>query len=322
MPEQAQTGQQAQRVLPQVKHIIAIASGKGGVGKSSVSANVAIALTKLGHKVGLLDCDIYGPSIHMMFDLLGQSPKQIPEEKMIVPMEQYGVTIMSMGLLSDDEKPVIWRGPMVHNVIQQFLRNVKWPPLDYLLIDMPPGTGDAQLSLTQESTLSGSVIVTTPQDVSLIDARKGLVMFQEVNVPVLGIVENMSYFVCDCGKRSDIFKTGGGQITADQLGLPFLGGVPLDPNVCLGGDGGKPVVEGDPDSPAAIALMDVAENIVVQAELLETAHGIMQPDLNLTWKGAPAGGPQMAPKPGGGGDGGGCGSGGCGGGDAGGGFEV
>ncbi len=278
LPTTAQPAKSA--VLPDVNHVIAIASGKGGVGKSTVSSNVALALAKLGSQVGLLDCDIYGPSIHMMYGLQGQKPP-MQNEQTIMPLENYGVKVLSMGMLADDTKPVIWRGPMVHNIIQQFLKNVAWGNLDYLIIDMPPGTGDAQLSLSQESALSGAVIVTTPQDVSLIDATKGLKMFEQVNVPVIGIVENMSYFECDCGKRVEIFKHGGGKKISKELNLPFLGAVPLDPNIVQGGDGGKPVVESHPQAPSTLALMDVAKNII---ENVGSTNQNQQPsNLNLSW---------------------------------------
>lgn len=270
------------KILPQVKNTIAIASGKGGVGKSTVSANVALALSKTGAAVGLLDCDIYGPSIHMMYNLQGQSPA-MTNNKMMEPLESYGVKIISMGLLSDDEKPVIWRGPMVHNIIQQFLKNVAWGELDYLIIDLPPGTGDAQLSLSQESALSGAVIVSTPQDVSLLDARKGLKMFEQLKVPVLGIVENMSYFVCDCGKRTEIFKHGGAEKASKDLNVPFLGSIPIDPQIVLGGDAGTPILQSHPDCPAAQALMQIAKNIAQQISISSFADASNQ-DLNLTWK--------------------------------------
>jgi len=271
------------KILPQVKNTIAIASGKGGVGKSTVSANVAVALSQTGAAVGLLDCDIYGPSIHMMFNLVGQSPNTT-SDKMLVPLVSYGIKIISMGLLSDDSKPVIWRGPMVHNIIQQFLKNVAWGELDYLIIDLPPGTGDAQLSLSQESALSGAVIVTTPQDVSLIDAHKGLKMFEQLKVPVLGIVENMSFFVCDgCGKRTEIFKHGGGEKASQQLNVPFLGAIPIDPQIVLGGDEGRPILQSHPDSPAAQALMQTAQKIAQQISISGFDSAPAQ-DLSLTWK--------------------------------------
>ncbi len=277
------TGQVQRKLLPEVKNTIAIASGKGGVGKSTVSANIALALAKTGAAVGLLDCDIYGPSMPLMFQLAGRQP-EMAGPQLIKPLEQYGIKLMSMGFLSGDDKPVIWRGPMVHNIIQQFLANVSWGALDYLVIDMPPGTGDAQLSLAQHAVLTGAVIVTTPQDVSLIDARKGLKMFEQVHVPVIGIVENMSYFECDgCGKRTEIFKHGGGRKTSEELDVPFLGEVPLDPRIVLGGDSGEPVVVRHGDSPAASAFMQIAQSIAQQLSILGYKEEPAK-DLNLTWK--------------------------------------
>src|SRR5450755_4136429 len=226
-------------LLRDVRFKVAVASGKGGVGKSTVAANLALSLQRLGQRVGLMDSDIYGPSQQMMMGI-DEKPFINPENQ-IVPIERYGVKVMSLGFLMDVDQPVIWRGPMVMKAVEQFLQDVAWGTLDYLLIDLPPGTGDAQLTLTQKIHLSGAVIVTTPQDVSLIDARKGLAMFQKVNVPVLGIVENMSYFLCpSCGHREEIFKHGGGKRTADEPHVPFLGEIPLDPKVAIGGDSGRP----------------------------------------------------------------------------------
>ena len=237
-------------ILADVRFKIAIASGKGGVGKSTVAANLALAFERLGRRVGLMDSDIYGPSQQMM---MGISEKPyVNESNQIVPIERYGVRVMSLGFLMDVDQPVIWRGPMVMKAVEQFLQDVAWGKLDVLVIDLPPGTGDAQLTLTQKIHLSGAVIVTTPQDVSLIDARKGLAMFQKVNVPVLGIVENMSYFVCpECGHREEIFKHGGGRRTAEQLGVPFLGEIPLHMSIRTTSDDGNPVVASDPDGPHA-----------------------------------------------------------------------
>lgn len=220
--------------------MLAVASGKGGVGKSTVAVHLTLALAKKGLVCGLLDADIYGPSIPTMLGI--QKRPQVQENKLI-PIEVQGIKALSMGLLTTDDMPVIWRGPMVANLIQQFLEHVEWGELDYLVIDLPPGTGDAQLTLTQKARLDGAVIVTTPQEVSLIDARRGLKMFQQVGVPVLGIVENMSYFICDrCSKRHDIFKVGGGKRVAEELGLPLLAEIPLDPNVTQACDQGRPVV--------------------------------------------------------------------------------
>ena len=247
-------------LLKDVRFKVAVASGKGGVGKSTVTANLALALARLGHTVGLMDSDIYGPSQQMMMGI-NEKPFVNPENQ-IVPIERYGVKVMSLGFLMDVDQPVIWRGPMVMKAVEQFLGEVAWGKLDFLLVDLPPGTGDAQLTLTQKIHLSGAVIVTTPQDVSLIDARKGLAMFQKVNVPVLGIIENMSYYMCPkCGNREEIFKHGGGQRTAKQLNVPFLGEIPLDPKIAIGGDAGRPIVAGEPDSAVTAAYMQLAESV-------------------------------------------------------------
>ena len=251
----------AAQILPNVRFKVAVASGKGGVGKSTVAANLALALERVGRRVGLMDSDIYGPSQQMMMGI--DEKPYVNESNQIVPIERYGVKVMSLGFLMDVDQPVIWRGPMVMKAVEQFLQDVAWGTLDVLVIDLPPGTGDAQLTLTQKIQLSGAVIVTTPQDVSLIDARKGLAMFQKVNVPVLGIVENMSYYVCPkCGNREEIFKHGGGARTARQLDVPFLGEIPLDPKVAVGGDAGKPIVAGEPRSPVTEAYMRIADTIV------------------------------------------------------------
>jgi ATP-binding protein involved in chromosome partitioning len=247
-------------ILKDVRFKVAVASGKGGVGKSTVAANLALALERLGHRVGLMDSDIYGPSQQMMMGI--EEKPFVNEENQIVPITRHGVKVMSLGFLMDVDQPVIWRGPMVMKAVEQFLQDVAWGSLDFLLIDLPPGTGDAQLTLTQKIHLSGAVIVTTPQDVSLIDARKGLAMFQKVNVPVLGIVENMSYYVCPkCGHREEIFKHGGGRRTAEQLKVPFLGEIPLDPKVAVGGDSGVPIVAGEPKSAVTEAYLRLAETI-------------------------------------------------------------
>jgi ATP-binding protein involved in chromosome partitioning len=260
----AQTGvppQPTMRSLEKVRYKIAVASGKGGVGKSTVSTNLALALHKLGFKVGLLDADIYGPSQQMMLGITGRPVIDDSDEK-ILPMERHGIKSMSLGLITDPDTPVIWRGPMVMKALEQFLVDVKWGELDFMIIDLPPGTGDAQLTLTQKVPLDGAVVVTTPQDVALIDARKGLAMFRKVNVPVLGIVENMSYFLCrHCGEREEIFGHGGGKKTAEMLGVPFLGEVPIDPKVVVGGDSGEPIVSSEPDSPAAEAFVALAKHV-------------------------------------------------------------
>ena len=247
-------------ILAQVRYKVAVASGKGGVGKSTVAANLALALERVGHRVGLMDSDIYGPSQQMMMGI--DEKPYVNENNQIVPIDRYGVKVMSLGFLMDVDQPVIWRGPMVMKAVEQFLQDVAWGALDFLVIDLPPGTGDAQLTLTQKIHLSGAVIVTTPQDVSLIDARKGLAMFQKVNVPVLGIVENMSYYLCTkCGHREEIFKHGGGRRTAEQLHVPFLGEIPLDTRVALGGDSGRPIVAGEPKSDVTEAYLRIAEQV-------------------------------------------------------------
>jgi ATP-binding protein involved in chromosome partitioning len=247
-------------LLPGVRTKIAVASGKGGVGKSTVAANLALALRRMGATVGLLDADIYGPSQQLMMGCTGKP--MVNQEEKIIPVDGHGVKVMSLGFLMDADSPVIWRGPMVMKALQQFIEDVDWGTLDFMVVDLPPGTGDAQLTMTQQVPLDGAVIVTTPQDVALIDARKGLAMFRRVNVPVLGVIENMSTFVCPhCGTTSEIFKHGGGRRTAEQLGVPFLGDIPIDPAIVVGGDAGTPIVVSHPDSAAAKAFVAVAEEI-------------------------------------------------------------
>jgi ATP-binding protein involved in chromosome partitioning len=281
---QVRSPRPAGSVMPGVKNVIAVASGKGGVGKSTVAANLALSLLAEGASVGLLDADIYGPSTPTMF---GSTARPQPAgENRIHPVFAQGLKIMSIGFLVDADQPMVWRGPMVHGALTQFLEQVEWGELDYVIVDMPPGTGDAQLTLTQRAPLAGAVIVTTPQQVSLIDARKGLKMFEQVKVPVLGIVENMSYFVCDgCDKQHDIFRRGGGKATAEELGVPFLGEVPIDIAVPLSGDEGQPIVARNPDSPAAIALRKVAREVarVLAVRSMEAEAGA-DADLNLAWK--------------------------------------
>jgi ATP-binding protein involved in chromosome partitioning len=250
-------------LLKDVRFKVAVASGKGGVGKSTVTANLALALTRLGYRVGLMDSDIYGPSQQMMMGI--EEKPFVDEEDKIVPIERHGVKVISLGFLMEPDQPVIWRGPMVMKAVEQFLQDVAWGKLDFLLVDLPPGTGDAQLTLTQKIQLSGAIIVTTPQEVSLIDARKGLAMFQKVNVPLLGIIENMSYYICaKCGHREEIFKHGGGERTAARLGVPFLGEIPIDPKIVAGGDAGVPIVAADPRATATEAFMKVADAVARQ----------------------------------------------------------
>ena len=243
--------------VPGVKRVVAVASGKGGVGKSTCSANLACALQHLGARVGLLDCDIYGPSIPLMMGVY-ERPTVSPEERLVPPVA-HGVKVMSIGLLLNDDQPVIWRGPMITKTINQFLLAVEWGDLDYLLVDLPPGTGDAQLSLCQTVPLDGGVIVTTPQEASLGVVRKGIAMFRKVNVPILGLVENMSYFTAPNGERVDIFGHGGGQEEAARQSMPFLGEIPIFTEIREGGDRGMPVVISAPNHPAGRAFIQIAE---------------------------------------------------------------
>ncbi len=246
--------------IPGIKHVIAIASGKGGVGKSTVAANMAVALQKTDLKIGLCDCDIYGPSIAMMFGSR-ERPMATPENK-IIPIEQYDLKLMSMGFLLDDASPAILRGPMVTRYTQQFLRQVEWGELDYLVLDLPPGTGDIQLTIVQTVALAGAIIVTTPQEVALIDARKAAAMFEKVNVPVLGLIENMSYFVCpNDGNRYDIFGSGGGEREAKRLRVPLLGQIPIDISLRESGDRGMPIVAEKPESVVGGEFLRIAKEL-------------------------------------------------------------
>lgn len=254
--------------IPKVKNTIAVASGKGGVGKSTVAVNLALALGKSGAKVGLLDTDIYGPSIPMMMGIHKQL-QSTPDEK-ILPISNYGIKLMSVGFMLDEETPLIWRGPMVMQIVKQFLTGVAWGDLDYLVIDLPPGTGDAQLTLVQTIPLTGAVVVTTPQDVALIDARRAIKMFHEVKVPILGIVENMSYFQCPhCGEKTEIFSQGGGEKTSQRYNVPLLGKIPIDPQIRVGGDNGKPIVVADPSSPQTEAFIKISETVAAKISMLD-----------------------------------------------------
>jgi ATP-binding protein involved in chromosome partitioning len=251
--------------VPGVRHIIAVASGKGGVGKSTTAANVALGLAALGLKVGVLDADIYGPSMPKVFGLSGKP--EIVEGRTMRPLTGYGVKVMSIGFMIEEETPVIWRGPMVMSALQQMLREVEWGSLDVLVVDMPPGTGDAQLTMAQAVPLSGALIVSTPQDLALIDARRGIAMFRRVDVPLLGLVENMSTFICPhCGTRSDIFGHGGARHEAERLGVPFLGEIPLDMAIRETSDAGRPVVATAPDGPHAAAYREIARAIWAKLE--------------------------------------------------------
>jgi ATP-binding protein involved in chromosome partitioning len=256
--------------LPGIRNVIAVGAGKGGVGKTTLAVNIAIALARRGSRVGMIDGDIYGPNVPIMLGV--QTQLQHDGEK-IRPAEKYGISSVSMGFLTNDDAPVIWRGPMLHGVIQQFFRDVRWPELDYLVVDMPPGTGDVALSLSQTVPVSGAIVVTTPQQVSLADTLRAVRMYQKLNIPTLGLVENMSHFICpDCGRESDIFGKGGGEKLAEQLGVPFLGRVPLYEPVRKGGDSGVPIVIGEPESPAAQAIVAVAEQAAAQISISAYKH--------------------------------------------------
>jgi len=258
--------------IPGVKRIVAVASGKGGVGKSTVSCNLAVALAQLGWKVGVLDADVYGPSMPKLFGLT-QKPGLGPDGQKLVPLEAYGVKVMSIGFMIDEGAPVIWRGPMVMSALNQLLREVLWGELDVLIVDMPPGTGDTQLTMAQNVPLTGAVIVSTPQDLALIDARRGVAMFKQVQIPLLGVVENMSTFICpNCGTRSDIFGHGGARREAEKLGAPFLGELPLDMAVRERSDDGRPVVATLSGSPQAAAYLDIAHRVMESLEAGATAR--------------------------------------------------
>src|SRR5215472_8156519 len=251
--------------IPDVKNLIAVASGKGGVGKTTVAVNLAIALKNMGALVGLLDADVYGPNVPVMLGTAEQ-PKML-DEKTIIPIQAYGVKMISMGLLNPGDRPLVWRGPMLHSVMQQFLRSVRWGTLDYLIVDLPPGTGDVQLSLIQSVSVSGAVVVTTPSVVALADVRKAIEMFRQVHVDILGVVENMSYFACPhCQGRIDVFGHGEGARMAQTFGVPFLGEIEIDPQIRVGGDSGKPVASLGEDAPAAKSIYAMARNVMSQVE--------------------------------------------------------
>jgi ATP-binding protein involved in chromosome partitioning len=274
MPPGTKPGQMPERQpIPGVKNLIAVASGKGGVGKTTVAVNLALALVKLGHKVGLLDADVYGPNVPIMLGSTTE-PMAVGQQR-IIPVDAQGLKMISMGLLNPGDKPVIWRGPMLHSVITQFLRHVEWGELDYLVIDLPPGTGDVQLTLIQTVAVTGAVVVTTPSTVALADVRKAIEMFRQVNVEVLGVVENMSTFSCPhCGKPVDIFGHGEGARTAIEYGVPLLGEVEIDPRIRIGGDTGQPVAAQGQAAPAAQSLYRVAKAVATRlAEVGATSSG-------------------------------------------------
>ena len=268
-----------EEVLPNIQNIIAVASGKGGVGKSTVSVNLAAGLAKRGARVGLFDTDIYGPNVPRMVD--SEDAPEATDDKTLIPPEQYGLKLMSMDFLVGPDDPVIWRGPMVHKMLTQLVEDVEWGQLDYLVVDLPPGTGDTQLTVLQTLPLTGAVIVTTPQEVAIDDAVKGLRMFGEHETPVLGIVENMSSFRCpDCGGSHDIFGSGGGEEFADEENLPFLGAIPLDPAIRAGGDGGEPIVRSDGETATAFQAMTkrVANNIGIVRRQQANTHAKTTPE--------------------------------------------
>ena len=258
-------GDGARQPIPGVKNVIAVGAGKGGVGKTTVAVNLAIALSKAGSRVAIIDGDIYGPNVPIM---LGMKTQLVTDGQKIIPAEKYGLQVISMGFLTADDAPIIWRGPMLHGALQQFFREVKWAELDYLVIDMPPGTGDVALSLSQMLPVAGAILVTTPQQVSLADTRRAVAMYKKLNIPPLGVVENMSYFVCrNCNHEADIFGHGGGETMAAELGIPFLGRIPIYQPIREGSDTGVPLVVGEPESPAARAFMAAAEQAAAQISI-------------------------------------------------------
>jgi ATP-binding protein involved in chromosome partitioning len=259
-------GGMGRQQVPGIRNIVAVGAGKGGVGKSTTSVNLAVALAQKGARVGLIDGDVYGPNIPQMLGL-ADAPEVSPEKR-ILPPEALGVKVISMGMLVPPDQPIIWRGPMLHGAVQQFMRDVEWGELDYLVVDLPPGTGDVALSMAQSVPMAGAVVVTTPQGVSVSDVRKAVGMFRQLSIPVLGVIENMSYFVCGhCNERTDIFGNGGGKRMAEELQIPFLGEVPIDTRVRAGGDEGRPIVAEAPDAPAAKAFLDLASRVAAQVSI-------------------------------------------------------
>jgi ATP-binding protein involved in chromosome partitioning len=249
--------------VPGIRNIIAVGAGKGGVGKSTTAVNLAVALQRKGARVGLMDADVYGPNTPQMLGIEGGP--EVSEAKHMIPPEAFGIKVISMGMLVPADQPIIWRGPMLHGAVQQFMRDVEWGELDYLVVDLPPGTGDVSLSMAQSVPVAGAVVVTTPQGVSVSDVRKAVAMFRQLNIPVLGVVENMSYFVCGhCQERTEIFGHGGGAKMAEDMGIPMLGQIPIDTRVRSGGDEGRPIVSAAPDAPAAKAFFEIAGRVAAE----------------------------------------------------------
>ena len=262
----APRGVMGRQPVPGIRNIVAVGAGKGGVGKTTVAVNLAVALARKGARVGLLDGDIYGPNVPQMLGC--ENPPEADAEKRIVPPQAQGLAVISMGMIVPKDQPVIWRGPMLHTAVRQFMREVAWGELDYLVVDLPPGTGDVVLSMAQSVPIAGAVVVTTPQDVAVSDVRKAVAMFRQLEIPVLGVVENMSHFVCGhCQERTEIFGSGGGRRMAEELGIPFLGEVPIDTRVRAGGDEGRPIVAASPDAPAAQAILDLASRVAAQVSI-------------------------------------------------------
>ena len=257
------------QTIPGIRNIVAVGAGKGGVGKTTTAVNLAVGLARKGARVGLLDGDVYGPNVPQMLGL--HDAPQMDGERGIVPPEAFGIKVISMGMLVPPDQPIIWRGPMLHGAVQQFMNDVRWGELDYLVVDLPPGTGDVALSMAQSVPMAGAVVVTTPQSVAVSDVRKAVGMFRQLNIPVLGVIENMSYFVCShCSERTEIFGTGGGRQMGDELGIPFLGEVPIDTRVRSGGDEGQPIVDAAPDAPAAKAFLDLSSRVAAQISIQNT----------------------------------------------------
>jgi ATP-binding protein involved in chromosome partitioning len=255
--------------IPGIRNIVAVGAGKGGVGKTTTAVNLAVGLAQKGARVGLLDGDVYGPNVPQMLGIT--AAPEVAGERGIKPPEAFGIKVISMGMLVPPDQPIIWRGPMLHGAVQQFMNDVQWGELDYLVVDLPPGTGDVALSMAQSVPMAGAVVVTTPQGVAVSDVRKAVGMFRQLNIPVLGVIENMSYFICShCSERTEIFGTGGGRQMGEDLGIPFLGEVPIDTRVRSGGDEGRPIVDAEPDAPAAKAFLDLSSRVAAQISIQNT----------------------------------------------------